>query len=107
MPRSFIGKVSRLAIVIGSLFIIVLAAFGYSLATAIHADDEALTTYAEELILGETLEADVQLKMASGRGYLLAHRPEDRTAFEEASLDARERIASLRARVKSKEGTRL
>ena len=107
MERTFSAKVSRLAILVGSIFLVVLAAFGYSLVTTMRADDEALTTYAEELMHSRALQEAVQRKMASGRGYLLSRSETLHQAFDKAVDDELAQIAILRARVESKEGVRL
>jgi signal transduction histidine kinase len=107
MPRSFLGGVSGLVALIGFAFVVILAAFGYSLSTAFRADDDALSTYAEELILGKGLEESIQRKLADGRGYLLSHDPERREAFDEASADEKRLFAELHRRVKGQDGIRL
>jgi signal transduction histidine kinase len=107
MPRTFIGKMSGIAALLGLVFVVVLAAFGYFFVSAFHADDEALSTYAEELMTAQSLGEAVQRKIASGRGYLLDHQGESRRAFEQADADISDRLNTLRARVKSAEGIRL
>jgi signal transduction histidine kinase len=107
MPRSFIGKVSGLAALIGFVLIAILAAFGYFFVSAFRADDEAMTTYAEELILGQSLEEAVQRRLADGRAFLLEHREQFRQSFDRAGADEKLLFGELRARVKSAEGIRL
>src|SRR5262245_34320576 len=107
MPRTFIGKVGGLAALSGFLFVGVLAGFGYSLVSTFRAADEALSTYAEELILAQSMEEAVQRKLARGRAYLLAHDDRSRRAFEQADSDVQSRVTTLQARVKSAEGVRL
>src|SRR5262249_19443656 len=101
------GGVSGLAALIGFAFVVILAGFGYSLSTAFRADDDALSTYSEELILGKGLEESVQRKLADGRAYLLTHDQPLLDAYERASADEKRLFAELHARVKSQEGIRL
>src|SRR5262245_61721137 len=107
MPRTFMGRMSGIAALIGSVFVAVLAAFGCLFVYAFRADDEALSTYAEELMVAQSLEEAVQRKLASGRGYLLDQAEQSRRAFEESDADIRDRMKTLQARVKSDEGIRL
>jgi PAS domain S-box-containing protein len=102
--RTFIGKAAAVAAAVGSVFVVVLAAFGFSMVSAFHADDAAISTYADELILGRSLEAAVQRKLAHGRAYLLAREAASRAAFDRADADARGIFAELRARVTSQAG---
>src|SRR5256885_13644153 len=104
MPRTFISKASGFAALLGFVFVVVLAGFGYALISSFRADDEALSTYSEELILGQSLEEAVQRKMASGRGFLLTRDEGSRRAFEEAVADERALTSALRSRVTSEEG---
>src|SRR5580765_3781443 len=107
MPRTFMGRMSGFAVFAGSMFVLVLAAFGYFFLSAFRADDEALSTYGEELVVAQSLEEAVQRKLANGRAYLLDHDERSRRAFEEADSDMRDRMGTLQARVKSEEGSRL
>src|SRR5207244_2560992 len=81
--------------------------FGYFFVSAFRTDDEALSTYGEELMVAQSLEEAVQRKLASGRGYLLAHDEQSRRAFEQADSEIDDRLRTLQARVKSEEGTSL
>src|SRR5690242_10485240 len=101
MPRSFVGRVSGLAALIGCVFIVILTVFGYSFIRAFRADDEAISTYAEEMTLGEALEEAVQRKLADGRGHLLAHDDRSWLGFQRAAADEKNLFANLRSRVKS------
>jgi signal transduction histidine kinase len=104
MPRTFVRKVTALAALIGSVFIVVWAAFAFSFISTFKADDEALSMYAEDLILAQSLEEALQRKLADGRGYLLAHDGQSRRAFDQADADIKGLTNELRARVKSEKG---
>jgi signal transduction histidine kinase len=107
MPRSFVVRLSGLVALVGFVFVVVLAAFAVSITRAFRADDEALMTYAEEMVLGEALEESVQRKLAAGRGYLLGHDEHFLAAFDEAATDQSALYEKLRARVTSREGVQL
>src|SRR5438045_3430201 len=98
MPRTFMGRISGVAALTGSVFVVVLALFGYFFVSAFRTDDEALSTYGEELMVAQSLEEAVQRKLASGRGYLLAHDEQSRRAFEQADSEIDDRLRTLRAR---------
>jgi signal transduction histidine kinase len=107
MLRTFIGKAGGIAALTGFVFLGIMAAFGYSFVSAFRADDEALSTYAEELILAQSLEEAVQRKLANGHAYLLAHDDRSRRAFEQADSDVQYSVKMLQGRVTSAEGVRL
>jgi signal transduction histidine kinase len=101
------GRMSGIAVLIGSAFVLVLSAFGYFFVSAFRADDEALANYGEELVTAQALEEAVQRKLAGGRGYLLARDEQSRRVFEQADSDISDRMRALQARVKSEQGVRL
>src|ERR1041385_6818500 len=104
MPRAFVRKVAALAALIGSVIVVVWATFTFSFISTLKADDTALSKYAEDVILAQSLEEAVQRKLADGRAYLLAHDDQSRRAFEQADTDIKELTKTLRARVKTEEG---
>lgn len=107
MPRTFVRKITALAALIGSVFLAVWATFAFSFISTFKADDEALSTYAEDLILAQSLEGAIERKLADGRAYLLAHDDRSLSAFDQADIDIAGLTKALRARVKSKEGVAL
>ena len=107
MMRTFSGKLASLAALVGFAMVAILAVAGYTLVSTIRAGDEASSTYSDELILAWSLQEAHERKMASGRGYLLAHDDTLRREFDIAAADTEAVLARLRERVKSREGIAL
>jgi hypothetical protein len=94
-------------VLLGLVLVAVLAGAGYTLVSTIRVGNEALSTYADELILAWSLQEAHERKLASGRGFLIARDETLRREFETASTDTETVLAKLRGRVKSAEGTAL
>jgi signal transduction histidine kinase len=107
MLRGFVGRASGLAVLVGCIFVSILAAFSYSLLSAFRKNDEALRVYSQELFLAKSLQEAVQRKLASGRGFLLAHDAASARAMDEADIDVGLACAALRSHAKSSEGIEL
>src|SRR5438067_13637162 len=104
MMRTFAGTLATLAALAGFVLVVVLAGAGYTLVSTIRVGNEALSTYADELILAWSLQEAHERKLATGRGYLIAPDPTLMGEFERASADAEGVLVRLRERVKSPEG---
>jgi PAS domain S-box-containing protein len=107
MLRTFSGKLASLAALVGLAMVAILAVAGYTLVSTIRAGDQAFSTYSDELILAWSLQEAHERKMASGRGYLLAHDDALKREFEIAAADTEAVLARLRQRVKSRDGIAL
>src|SRR5438132_5556672 len=107
MMRTFAGKLSTLAALAGFVLVVVLAGAGYTLVSTIRVGNEAISTYADELILAWSLQEAHERKLAAGRGYLIAPDEATRREFDETSADTEAVLARLRERVKSPEGVAL
>ena len=107
MTRSFPRKVASLAALLGFLLVAVLTSAGYALVSTIRVADEALYTYADELTLAWSLQEAYERKLASGRGYLIAHEDVLKHEFETAIADGEAVLAKLHEHVKSKHGIEL
>src|SRR5213592_199014 len=104
MMRTFAGALATLAALAGFVLVVVLAGAGYTLVSTIRAGNEALSTYADELILAWSLQEAHERKLASGRGYLIAPDQTLMREFEKASADAEAVLVRLHESVKSPEG---
>lgn len=102
--RTFPGKVAAFAGLAGFMLVAVLAGAGYTLVSTIRVADEALSTYADELILAWSLQEAHERRLASGRGYLISPDETMMADFEGASADANSTLAHLRERVRSADG---
>src|SRR2546423_5399976 len=107
MMRTFAGTLATLAALAGFVLVVVLAGAGYTLVSTIRVGNEALSTYADELILAWSLQEAHERKLASGRGYLIAPDQAIKREFDKASTDTEAVLARLRERVKSPEGVAL
>src|SRR5438045_8694947 len=88
MTRTFAGTLATLAALAGFVLVVVLAGAGYALVSTIGLGNEALSTYSDELILAWSLQEAHERKLATGRGYLIAHDPAVMGEFERASAAA-------------------
>lgn len=104
MMRTFSAKLSTLAALAGLVLIAILAGAGYALSSTIRVGNEALSTYSDELVLAWSLQEAHERKLATGRGYLIAHDPALMREFEKATADTERILADLHARVKSRRG---
>ena len=91
MMRTFAGTLATLAALAGFVLVVVLAGAGYTLVSTIRVGNEALSTYADELILAWSLQEAHERKLASGRGYLIAP---DETIKRELDKAALQRICN-------------
>jgi signal transduction histidine kinase len=107
MMRTFAGKLGSLAALVGFVLVAVLTGAGYALVSTIRVGNEALSTYADELILAWSLQEALERKLAAGRGFLIAHDQALMRDFETATLDTETILGKLRDRVESKEGIAL
>ena len=107
MMRTFAGKLGSLAALVGFVLVALLAGAGYTLVSTIRVGNEALSTYADELILAWSLQEAYERKLASGRGFLIARDQTLMREFETAAVDTETVLANLRQRVTSKEGVAL
>ena len=105
--RTFAGKLAILAALAGFVLVVVLAGAGYTLVSTIRVGNEALSTYADELILAWSLQEAHERKLASGRGYLIAPDEAIKRELDKASTDTEAVLVKLRERVKSPEGVAL
>jgi signal transduction histidine kinase len=105
--RTFAGRLVAFVALSGLVLVAALAAAGYALVSTIGAADEALSTYADELILAWSLQEAHERRLASGRGFLLARDEPSMRDFDEASTDADTVLARLRERVEGREGVAL
>jgi len=105
--RTFAGKLGSLAALLGFVVLVPLAGAGYSLVSTIRVGNEALSTYADELILAWSLQEAYERKLASGRGYVMARDPALMRDFEAAGGDAETLLGKLQRRVRSHEGVAL
>jgi len=105
--RTFAGKLGSLAALVGFVLVAVLTGAGYALVSTIRVGNEALSTYADELILAWSLQEALERKLAAGRGFLIAHDQALMRDFERATLDTETILGKLRDRVESKEGIAL
>ena len=105
--RTFAGTLATLAALAGFVLVVVLAGAGYTLVSTIRVGNEALSTYADELILAWSLQEAHERKLASGRGYLIAPDPATKRELDKASTDTEAVLVKLRERVKSPEGVAL
>lgn len=106
MP-TFAGKLGSLVALLGLVLVVPLAAAGYTLVSTIRVANEALSTYADELILAWSLQEAHERKLASGRGYVMARDPALLGDLETAAVDAASIRGQLRQRVASKDGIAL
>jgi len=104
MTRTFAGKLGSLAGLVGFVLVALLAGGGYTLVSTIRVANEALSTYADELILAWSLQEAHERKLASGRGFLIAHERALMRDFETAAADTEAVLWKLRQRVNSKAG---
>lgn len=107
MFRSFVGRSGGLAVLVGCVFVAILAACSYSLVSAFRRDEEMENVYSRELFLAKSLQESIQRKLASGRGFLLAHDARSMQMMEEADIDARLACAALRSHASKPEGMQL
>jgi signal transduction histidine kinase len=107
MMRTFAGKLSSLAALLGFVLVALLAGAGYTLVSTIRAGNEALSTYADELILAWSLQEAYERKLASGRGFLIARDRALMREFETAAVDTETVLGKLRQRVNSNDGLAL
>jgi signal transduction histidine kinase len=107
MMRTFAGKLGSLAALVGFVLVALLAGAGYTLVSTIRVGNEALSTYAGELIVAWSLEEALERKLASGRGFLLAHDQALMREFENAAVDTETALGKLRQRVHSTQGIAL
>src|SRR5262245_15834808 len=107
MMRTFAGKLGLLAALLGFVLVALLAGAGYTLVSTIRAANEAVSTYADELILAWSLQEAYERKLASGRGYVMVRDPALMHDFQTAAVDAEVSLGKLRQRVTSKEGVAL
>src|SRR5678815_2709995 len=105
--RTFAGKLGSLVALLGLVLVVPLAVAGYTLVSTIRVANEALSTYADELILAWSLQEAYERKLASGRGYVIARDPDLLRDFETAAADAANIRGKLRQRVASKHGVAL
>ena len=104
MMRTFAGKLGSLAALVGFVLVALLAGAGYTLVSTVRVANEALSTYADELILAWALQEAHERKLAAGRGFLIAREPALRSDFDKAAADREAALAKLRRRVHSREG---
>src|SRR5262245_6160014 len=107
MMRTYAGKVGSLAALLGFVLVALLAGAGYTLVSTIRVANEALSTYADELILAWSLQEAYERKLASGRGYVIAGDAALMRDFDTAAVDAETNLGKLRQRVTSQEGVAL
>ena len=107
MIRTFAGKLGAFAALVGFVLVALLAGAGYTLVSTIRVGNEAISTYADELILAWSLEEAHQRKLASGRGFLIARDRALMADFETAATDTETARRQLRQRVNSREGMAL
>lgn len=105
--RTFAGKLASLAALVGFVLVAAMAGAGYTLVSTIRAGNEALSTYADELILAWSLQEAHERKLAAGRGLLLWPGEVLGREFETATADAEIVLARLRERVTSRDGIAL
>lgn len=107
MMRTFAAKLGSLAGLVGFVLVALLAGAGYTLVSTIRVGNEALSTYAAELILAWSLQEAYERKLASGRGFLIARDQTLMRDFEAAAVDTETVLGNLRQRVTSNEGIAL
>src|SRR2546430_17613054 len=98
MMRNFAGTLATLAALAGFVLVVVLAGAGYTLVSTIRVGNEALSTYADELILAWSLQEAHERKLASGRGYLIPADEAVQGQVDKGSTDAEAVLWRLRAR---------
>jgi len=107
MIRTFGGKLGTLAALLGFVLVVPLAGAGYMLVSTIRVANEALSTYADELILAWSLQEAYERKLASGRGFVIARDPALIRDYETAAADGDAVLGKLRQQVTSKQGVAL
>ena len=104
MMRTFAGKLGALAALLGFVLVALLAGAGATLVATIRVGNEALSTYADQLILAWSLQEAYERKLASGRGFLIAPDKALMREFETATVDTETLLGKLRQRVTSNTG---